>query len=174
MDRPHNTKLTESNSGSRGRVEWLGAHYPPLTVVRSLRFEKHGEHVIVQMTITSGNGNNKPHHSCGVINRPREEIVGRVGRILAVFVAMIAGFGVFFYAHAQTTQLWQVCRGALERTCKAPPYASWRWENARMMGDISSEATCQRYCEKSEGPGQCSITKVAERDGYIWFEVRCH
>jgi hypothetical protein len=102
--------------------------------------------------------------------------VGRVVGILAVFAA-IAGFGVFFHAHAQTTQLWQVCRGELERTCKAPPYASWRWENASMMGNISSEATCQRYCEKSEGSGHCSITKVAERDGdccgYIWFEVRC-
>jgi hypothetical protein len=76
-------------------------------------------------------------------------------------------------AAAGAANLTRVCHGEFESTCKLHPYDTYELCSI----DTASNATCQRYCGKDQGPGKCSITKAAEQDGnrcgYVWISVRC-
>jgi hypothetical protein len=75
-------------------------------------------------------------------------------------------------AHAQTSQIHQVCIGEYESTCRKYQITDWYG-----CGDTRTNAICFRYCGQPETPQTCTVTRrqtePGNKCGYSWVTVQC-
>lgn len=94
---------------------------------------------------------------------------------------VIGGLSVFSPAYGETKQLWTVCHGEFESTCKKHSYNKWEECSAKNgVKGADNNVSCQNLCGKAKGPGSCVVERLpgttaekGNRCGYSWFTVSC-